>query len=90
MARTMKEVPSVRGVDIEEDTRDNDRLLLQQFFKERLEDVIYQLIQIQKPGVNRTDQAIIQWVREPLEVEPNVKGACRWHVNVEVHFLEAL
>lgn len=36
MAWGLKEVSSMSGVDIEEDTRDDDGLLLQKFFKECL------------------------------------------------------
>lgn len=40
MARRVEQIPPVRRVDIEEDTRNNNRLLLQQLLKER-EPVVY-------------------------------------------------
>lgn len=37
MARGVEEIPPVCGVDIEEDTRNHDRLLLQQLLEEGLD-----------------------------------------------------
>lgn len=36
MTRRVEEIPTVRWIDIEENTRDNDGLFLQQFLKESL------------------------------------------------------
>ena len=38
MANGVEKVATMRGVDVEEDTRDNDRLLLKKFLEERLRD----------------------------------------------------
>jgi hypothetical protein len=39
MARRVEQVPTMRRVDIEEDSRDDDDMLLEQFFEESLENI---------------------------------------------------
>ena len=46
VARRVEEVPAVRGVDVEEDAGDDDRLLLEQLLEER------------QPGVERRRQLL--------------------------------
>ena len=36
MTRAVKQIPTVRRVNVEENARDHDRLLLQKFFEEGL------------------------------------------------------
>ena len=70
VAGRVEEVPAVRGIDVEEDAGDDDRLLLQELLEER--------------------QAVVDWRRELLEVQPDVEGRDRRHVDVQAELVKPL
>lgn len=68
MTRTVKQIPPLCGIEIEEDARHDNRLLLET----RLEEV----------------EAVVDLLRQLLEVQPEVEGAVRLEGVLEAHLLQ--
>lgn len=97
MAWGVEEIATMRGVDVEEDAGDDDSLFLQKLFEEclsetrnetssRWSDIHRSLIRIlfaKRQSMEWTHQAVINWCRELLEVEPDVECARRRNGNFQ-------
>lgn len=90
VARGIDKVPSVGGVNVEEDTRDNDRLFFEELFEERLVKMKSQNESCIQNIRSETHQTIVQRRGERFEVEPNVERAVGRVGNFQAHLKQPL
>jgi len=92
MARRIKQVPAVCRVDIEEDTRNDNSLLLEKFFKECLM-MIFEYVQSElntrkSARGNGAHQTVVERRGQLFEVKPDVESARRRNIDIEMKFLK--
>ena len=94
VAGGVEEVSTVRGVDVEEDSWNHDRSLLQELFEERLLIVLQKKKEIYEisgslrfggleKGRSKTYEAVVQGWREVIQVQPDIERADRWNLHLQ-------